>query len=133
MLGMADRRSRTHDRERSTRHLRVGRDGETIAAAFLERRGARIVGRNVRVGRDEIDLVVEFAGQRVAVEVKTATAEGRSAEGHDARPEENFDDAKVARIRRAAARLDPPAFRIDLVAIVMDPDGVGVRWSPAAG
>jgi putative endonuclease len=106
----------------------VGRRGESIAATFLERHGARVVDRNVRVGHDEIDLLVELDGRRVAVEVKTAAANGALA-----RPEEAFDDVKVRRIRRAASGLDPPVVRIDLVTVTMDVDGVAVRWSPGAG
>ena len=45
--------------------------GESVAAQFLHRRGAIIVDRNVRVGRDEIDLVIRIDGDRAAVEVKT--------------------------------------------------------------
>lgn len=110
------------------RSAAVGRRGESIAAMFLERHGARVVDRNVRVGHDEIDLLIEFGGRRIAVEVKTAAANGALA-----RPEEAFDDVKVRRIRRAASGLDPPAVRIDLVTVIMDSDGVDVRWSPGAG
>jgi putative endonuclease len=106
----------------------VGRRGESIAAMFMERHGARVVDRNVRVGHDEIDLLVELDGRRVAVEVKTAVANGAIA-----RPEEAFDDVKVRRIRRAASGLDPPAARIDLITVIMAVDGVDVRWSPGAG
>jgi Holliday junction resolvase-like predicted endonuclease len=106
----------------------VGRRGEDIAARFLTDRGARIVGRNVRVGRDEIDLLVSIDGERVVVEVKAAIDADTSS-----RPEENFDDAKAGRIRRAAARLDPPAWRIDLVTVMFGADGVGVRWLPGVG
>ncbi len=106
----------------------VGRRGEEIAAHFLTDRGARVVGRNVRVGRDEIDLLVAIDGERAVVEVKSAIDAGTPP-----RPEENFDDAKAARIRRAAARLDPPARRIDLVTVMYGADGVDVRWLPGVG
>ena len=35
----------------------VGMAGESVAARFLQRRGVTILDRNVRVGRDEIDLL----------------------------------------------------------------------------
>lgn len=110
----------------ATRRMTIGRLGEDIATAFLERRGAVIVDRNVRVGRGEIDLLVDLDGQRVAVEVKS----GRSPA---ARPDENFDAAKEGHVRRAAQRLTPPVWRIDLVTVVFNETGAIVRWLPDAG
>lgn len=107
----------------ATRRMTTGRIGEDIAAAFLRRRGAVIVDRNVRVGRGEIDLLVELGGQRIAVEVKTGTTAS-------ARPEENFDDHKEGQVRRAAAGLTPPVWRVDLVTVVLTGHGVTVRWVP---
>jgi putative endonuclease len=98
--------------------------GESVAARSLERRGATILARNVRVGRDEIDLVARVDHVTVAVEVKTGLGSGT-------RPWENFDDAKEARIRRAARALG--IHRVDLVAVELTPEGVIVRWLPGAG
>ena len=57
-----------------TRH-QTGRDGETLAAAFLARRGAKIVHRNWRSGlkgvRGEIDVIAQFGDTLCFVEVKT--------------------------------------------------------------
>lgn len=105
--------------------MTVGRVGEDLAANFLVRRGATVVGRNVRVGRDEIDLIVELDGRRVAVEVKSGL--GAIA------PEEHFDTAKEANVRRAVRQLDPPIARIDLVTVVLGSEGATVRWIPDAG
>ena len=98
--------------------------GETVAARFLERRGATILDRNVRVGRDELDLIARVACVRVAVEVKTGLGSGT-------RPWENFDDAKEARIRRAARALG--IRRVDLVAVEFTTQGAAVRWLPGTG
>ena len=127
---MIDHQGSTWNRDRPLheRLVAVGRRGEEIAARFLTERGARIVGRNVRVGRDEIDLLLDIDGQRVVVEVKTATDNGSSP-----RPEENFDENKAARIRRAARNLDTPVQRIDLVTVVIGAEGVAVRWLPGVG
>jgi putative endonuclease len=108
-----------------TRRMIVGRAGEQLAADFLARHGAVIVGRNVTVGRDEIDLLVDIGGRRVAVEVKTGLG--------GVAPEEHFDAAKQSHLRRAVSQLDPPAARIDLVSVVFGRDGATVRWIPDAG
>ncbi len=108
----------------STRRMSVGVAGETVAARFLERRGVTIVDRNVRVGRDEIDLIARIDGRTVAVEVKTGLGPGT-------RPWENFDQEKNARIRRAADRLS--IRRIDLIAVELRIEGAAVRWLPGVG
>ena len=53
---------------------RLGSNGETLAAAELERRGCRIVERNYRIRSGEIDIVADDAGTIVFVEVKTKTS-----------------------------------------------------------
>ena len=49
----------------------LGREGETRAARFLESRGYRIVARNVRADRVEIDLVARRGTLLAFVEVKS--------------------------------------------------------------
>lgn len=69
-------------------HLRIsarllGRLGELRAACFYLLRGYRIVGRNVRLRRGEIDLVVRRGRTVILVEVKTRQSLTAGA-GHDA-------------------------------------------------
>jgi putative endonuclease len=52
-------------------HLDFGADGEDIAASHLERMGWRILGRNVRIGRGELDIIAADGGELVIVEVRT--------------------------------------------------------------
>ena len=49
----------------------LGRLGEDIAADFLEKNGYRIVRRNQRFGKNELDIVCEDDNFIVFVEVKT--------------------------------------------------------------
>ena len=44
--------------------------GESLAEQFLVARGFRVIGRNVRAGRREIDLVVSRGSTIALVEVK---------------------------------------------------------------
>ncbi len=48
----------------------LGVDAETMAAAFLEKRGLRIVARNYRCRMGEIDLVAHDGAITVFVEVR---------------------------------------------------------------
>ncbi|HID55979.1 TPA: YraN family protein, partial [Candidatus Poribacteria bacterium] len=49
----------------------IGLLGEEIAADFLRRKGYRLLERNIRIGRGEIDLVALDGETLVFVEVKT--------------------------------------------------------------
>lgn len=106
---------------------RLGRFGEEVAAGFITRRGGIIVGRNLRVGHNEIDMLVEIEGERVVIEVKTAASwHGAGNAGS------NFDDAQAHRVRDAARSLQTPVARVDLICVTVDRSGVGIRWSPRA-
>jgi putative endonuclease len=74
----------------------LGIAGEAVAARFLEARGYRIVARNVRADRVEIDLVARRGPLLVIVEVKSrASLRGGSAA-------EAVDERKQRRLRRGA-------------------------------
>ena len=79
---------------------RTGASAEAAAAAWLVESGWTVLARNVRVGRDELDLLArDTRGDLVVVEVRARSgpAFGSGLESVDAR--------KVARLYRAAARL----------------------------
>lgn len=109
---------------REAPHLRAGRLGEGQAEHFLKKEGCRILARNVRVGRDELDLVVQQGPTLVFVEVKTRANE------RFGRPSAAVDRAKRRRISRAAVRflkqqrLRPQFIRFDVVEVVGDPPEV---------
>ncbi|WP_144712378.1 YraN family protein [Curtobacterium pusillum] len=106
----------------------LGRFGEDRAAEWLEAHGFRVIERNWRCARGEIDIIAWQSCTLVFVEVKTRA--GATA-GH---PFEAITASKVTRLRRlvpawfqdhpeVTARL----IRIDAVAVHVEGDRVGVE------
>jgi putative endonuclease len=101
----------------------LGAEGERRAAAHLERRGYRVLDRNVRAGGVELDVVAERGGLVVFVEVKTRRSSGPGA------PEEAVDRRKQARLVQGARawlrgrRRRYRAARFDVLACEVRPDG----------
>jgi len=77
--------------------LELGRQGERSAAAFLARRGYRVIGRGFLARRGEIDLVCRRGDRLVLVEVKTRSSDAFGA------PEEAVGRRKQRSLRAAAA------------------------------
>jgi putative endonuclease len=75
-----------------------GAHGERVAAAFLRSRGYRVLYRNYRTERGEIDLICRHGRMLVFVEVRTR-------ENIDfGRPAETIDTRKQEALRYAAER-----------------------------
>lgn len=102
----------------------LGKHGEDIAAQMLEASGYRLLDRNYRFEREEVDLVMfeptpaNDGGEIVFVEVKARRGTGFG------RPEDAVDEAKQRAIRRVAEawlherKLFPSPVRFDVVAIL---------------
>lgn len=96
-----------------------GEKGESLAAEFLVQKGMKILARNYRFERGEVDLVCEDGDELVFVEVKTRTT---SAFGD---PEEAVTESKQEQIRKVADgycmefHLDERFYRFDIVAVVI--------------
>jgi putative endonuclease len=97
----------------------LGEAGEQLVARHLEREGFQIVGRNVRVGRLELDLVARRGSLLVFCEVRTRASRAFVD------PIDTIDAAKQQRIRRAAeawlraAREQPSEVRFDAASVVL--------------
>ena len=76
----------------------IGAAAEAAAAAHLRRRGWVVLGRNLRVGRDEIDILAREPGDPPVLVVLEVRARSRPGFGS---PLESVDDGKVARLYRA--------------------------------
>ena len=102
---------------RRTSTKEKGREGEQLAARFLQKQGFRVLSRNYRNRLGEIDIVAEDKGVLVFVEVRTL----KESAGH--LPEETIQWKKKQRLSRTALAYiqhkgleDRPA-RFDVVAV----------------
>jgi putative endonuclease len=108
----------------------LGRIGEDLALAHLERLGYTLVARNHRTRYGELDLVVFDGRTLVFVEVKT-----RRASGSGRGPWEALHERKRRQVRRMAAaflleatdRPRSPDLRFDAIGVVIDAYGKLVR------
>ncbi len=120
---------------RGVANARLGRAAEEAAARYLEARGWRILGRNVRVGRGELDLIVRRGPVLAFVEVKARRTRSCGA------PEDAVDGAKrrqVARLAELWLAARPWALggvcdvRFDIVAVDLTSYPAAVRHLVAA-
>ena len=102
---------------------KLGAQGERIAAAHLESLGLVIETRNYRTRYGEIDLVARDGVEVVFVEVRTKRSAAFGT------PEESMTRRKQARLVHAAKEylaahgLATASWRVDFVAITLQPDG----------
>ena len=110
----------------------IGAAAETAAAAVLRRRGWVVLGRNLRVGRDEIDILAREPGPPSVLVVVEVRAHSGSRFGS---PLESVDDRKVARLYRAAWALrrhgHPAVAEVDLALLRWRVDLLTLRHSAA--
>ena len=84
-----------------TTRQRIGRIGEDAVAVKYAAMGFSVVARNVRVGKNEIDLILRSETHLVFVEVKTRHATP-GAPSRYGRPAAAIDKSKRERMRKAA-------------------------------
>ena len=95
----------------------LGKLGEDISVKYLEKKGYKILERNYRYGRAEIDIICRFEDEIIFVEVKFRS------EGMMEYPEQAVGKSKQKNIRIAADYymidndLSIPA-RFDIIAVV---------------
>lgn len=101
------------------KHNILGKKGEDIAARFLAGKGYRIIERNWRTGRDEIDIIAYDGDTLVIVEVKTRST------GFFGEPEEAVTDRKQKFLVRAAEEFViqkeiDSEIRFDIISIILE-------------
>jgi len=111
---------------------RIGAAAEDLVAQALQTAGWTILGRNVHLGRRELDLVAVDPGPPAALVVVEVRWRRSRFHGY---PEETVDRAKVLRLRDGAGRLAASdvlpdgtvlprlPVRVDIVAVEPGPGG----------
>jgi putative endonuclease len=97
--------------------VEIGSYGERVAAAFVRRHGYRVLTRNFKTERGEIDLVCRHGNLLVFVEVRSRADErfGRPAESLDTRKEEALHAAAQDYLH--LLKRDDFAYRFDAVEV----------------
>lgn len=107
---------------KSAAHIALGRQGETLAASFLESRGMTLLHKNWRSGRYEIDIIAKDNCCLHLIEVKTLR--------HPAvvYPEQQVNKSKFKHWQQAAdaylwASGNQGRVQFDIVAVQLDATG----------
>jgi putative endonuclease len=107
----------------------LGRRAEALAADFLEAKGYRVLERNYRFNREEVDLVCfqpypryEDGGELVFVEVKARRGLGFGRPEEAVTPEKQRAIFRVAEAYLHETRLEGALVRFDVVAITWRTD-----------
>jgi putative endonuclease len=97
---------------------RIGAEGEEAAAAYLLNEGYSLIVRNWRCSRGELDIIAEFEGRLIFVEVRS-----RSKLGSYGTAKESVDGRKQRKVRETAEfylhryRLHERSIRFDVISI----------------
>lgn len=104
-------------------HLTLGVLGEKLAADYLEKNGYTIVDKNVRMSKNEIDIIAEDDSFLVFVEVKTRSVQhegsslyGSPARAVDSKKRSNTVKAAIDYLRINYTEKQP---RIDVIEVYM--------------
>ena len=111
------------DQGRAGGHVALGRDGERIAAAFLERRGFRVLDSRFLARRGEVDLVCRRDDRVVLIEVKTRSSDrfGTPAEAVGPRKRRSLL-AAAADYRALAGWRGPIEFAVVAIRVGREPE-----------
>jgi len=101
------------------RHLDTGKWGEKVVAVYLRKKGYKLLGWRIRIGRrDEFDIIARDGAELVFVEVKTRASEdfGRPAAAVDRHKRHVLSRAAVRYLKKL--RNPRVCFRFDVVEVV---------------
>ncbi|HWI62432.1 MAG TPA: YraN family protein [Symbiobacteriaceae bacterium] len=100
-----------------------GREGEEVAARFLEGAGYRIIARNLRFRLGELDIVAADQDCVVFVEVKTRTGSGYGTAAEAVTPAKQRQLVKLASVYLAGTGSEGRPCRFDVVTVEREAGG----------
>jgi putative endonuclease len=102
--------------------VRKGKDGEGLAVKYLQEKGFKIVERNYRAGRKEIDIIAELPDTIVFVEVKFRESDTLASpfEAVNIRKQQNIFRVANSYVRSRKINKD---VRFDIIGIVAGVSG----------
>ena len=98
-------------------HNELGKEGEDEAIRYLKKQGYRILHRNWRSGKKDLDIIAEFQEELIIIEVKTRR------DIRFGQPEESINERKIRRIIASADAyirkycIDLPV-RFDIISLI---------------
>ena len=96
----------------------LGRQGEITAAACLIQKGYRILHRNYRYRRNEIDIIAADKRTLCFVEVKTRSSEAKGHPLEAVTPDKQKEIIRAASAYLASLNGSEPDCRFDVIAII---------------
>ncbi|TKI54913.1 YraN family protein [Brevibacillus antibioticus] len=101
----------------SDRRRLLGQRGEQLAEGYLVNKGFRIVDRNVRTKRGEMDLIALDGNCLVFIEVRTRSSQffGTAGESITWKKKQKLRELAIEYLQKTSQPI--PAFRFDVVAI----------------
>ncbi len=104
------------------KHLQTGIKGEKLALKYLRKQKMRLLKKNFRSGKGELDLVMQDGHDLVFVEVKTRTNEGLYPAETAVDRDKQKMLIKTARHFINRYKLHKHPCRYDIVAVILTPE-----------
>lgn len=120
-----------HHRFNMTTTNDIGDRGEELAASFLEEAGLRVLERNYRFERNEVDIICldpKNGGEVVFVEVKTRTGTGYGPPEASVTDEKQEALIEVSRAYLHERKLEGAPARFDVVTILLGDDDPHIEY-----
>lgn len=101
----------------SDRRRLLGQRGEQLAEGYLVNKGFRVVDRNVRTKRGEMDLIALDGNCLVFIEVRTRSSQsfGTAGESITWKKKQKLRELAIEYLQKSAQPI--PTFRFDVIAI----------------